>query len=276
MRALDGFTLVSLLASALSVERTACSKLGGGSESHPAQTTANASPAVSSSAGGAAQVATAAPLGASSAGSTRPPIAAMASAAPPVAPSASAAPVALEAAMRAEDWEGALGKWSFENGELVCEGKATSSAIFYKPFHAKDFDLSVQFQFDSLESSAGVLFRYQGQDFYGGATFYQFEWYTHGSHHDRRLSLMKKTWLGPEGPYWIQIVDPKYPDAPIGKWVTYRVRAEGEHLQTWVDGELVFDKQDKAFVRDGRVGLHTFMPRRMRYRGFKVESLDPK
>ncbi len=37
-----------------------------------------------------------------------------------------------------------------------------------------------------------------------------------------------------------------------------------------------FDKQDKAFVRDGRVGLHTFLPRRMRYRGFKVESLDPK
>ena len=121
-----------------------------------------------------------------------------------------------------------------------------------------------------------MLFRYQGQDFYGGATFYQFEWYTHGSHHDRRLSLMKKTWLGAEGPYWIQIVDPKYPDAPIGKWVTYRVRAEGEHLQTWVDGEIVFDKQDKAFVRDGRVGLHTFMPRKMRYRGFKVESLDPK
>jgi hypothetical protein len=268
MRVVDGFTLVSLLASALSVERSACSKLGGGSESHPGQTTSMAPP----SAAPAPVASSAAPL----------PVATNAVASASAAPSASLAVAAVAASaapdpgMRPEDWEGALGKWSFENGELVCEGKATSSAIFYKPFHAKDFDLSVQFQFESMESSAGVLFRYQGQDFYGGATFYQFEWYAHGSHHDKRLSLMKKTWLGGDGPYWIQIVDPKYPEAPIGKWVTYRVRAEGEHLQTWVDGELVFDKQDKAFVRDGRVGLHTFMPRKMRYRGFKVESLDPK
>jgi hypothetical protein len=178
--------------------------------------------------------------------------------------------------MREGDWESPLGKWHFENGELICDGKATSSVIFYKPLRAKDFDLSVELQFEGVESSAGVVFRYQGNDFYNGATFYQFEWYTHGSHHDKRLSLMKKTYLGPEGPYWIQIVEPKYPEAPINRWIRYRVRAEGEHLQTWVDGELAFDKVDKAFVRDGRIALHTFQPRRTRYRDFKVETLDAK
>ncbi len=177
--------------------------------------------------------------------------------------------------MRPEDWAGAIGAWTFDHGELVCEGKITSSAIFYEPLRPRDFDLSVQFEFESVESSAGVVFRDDGRDFHSAASFYQFEWYTRGTHHDKRLSLMKKMWAaGQEGPWWIQIVEPKYPEAPLHEWRTFRVRAEGEHLRTWLDGELVFDKIDKTFVRAGRVALHTFQARKMRYRRFRIESLD--
>lgn len=263
MRAVVTFSLLASLTAALGVGRSACSKLGG-SDAHPSQPSPVSPPAVASA------VASTPPAPASA--SAAPSAVASASAAPSASPSA---PIAA-AEMRAEDWEGPLGKWHFENGELVCDGKATSSVIFYKPIRAKDFDLSVDFQFEGVESSAGVVFRYQGNDFYNGSTFYQFEWYSHGSHHDKRLSLMKKTYLGPDGPFWIQIVEPKYPEAPINRWIHYRVRAEGERLQTWVDAELAFDKVDKAFVRDGRIALHTFQPRKTRYRDFKVEVLDPK
>jgi hypothetical protein len=260
MRAAVALSLLSALAGTFAFGRSACSKLGSGSSDSavgPAQ-----SPVSSVTTPAAAKSVASAPA------ASAPVVVASASASTPPAPE--------PPPMRKEDWEDALGTWSFENGELVCEGKATSSVIFYKGFRAKDFELKVQFLFESVESSAGVLFRYQGRDFYANATFYQFEWYTRGSHHDRRLSLMRKTYLGNEGPYWIQIVEPKYPDAPMNVWKTYRVRAEGDHMQTWIDDELVFDKHDATFVRDGRVGLHTFMPRKMRYRRFEVSSLDAK
>jgi hypothetical protein len=178
--------------------------------------------------------------------------------------------------MRAEEWDGLIGRWTFEpTGELTCECNTASSSIYRKGFDAKDFDLRVEFRFMSQESSAGVLFRFRGDDFYTDATFYQFEWYTRGSHHDKRLSLMMKSPINnsPDR-YWIQLVEPKYPEAPIDQWKSFRVRAVGDHLETWLDGELVFDKHDPTFVRKGRVGLHTFMPRKMQYRGFSVVSLD--
>lgn len=171
--------------------------------------------------------------------------------------------------MRREDWEIAIGKWTFEDGEATCECKATSSLIYWKHSKPKDFDASVEVFFLTVESSAGIIFRERGEDFYEDATFYQFEWYTRGTHHDKRLSLMKKN------PYWVQIVTPKFPEAPLGKWIKLRVRAEGGRLQNWVDDELVFDKVDDTFVRTGKIGLHVFQPRKIRLRDFRLTVLGP-
>ena len=140
---------------------------------------------------------------------------------------------------------------------LSMGGAQALNVAFARP---KDFDFSVEVMFEKDESSAGIVFREQGDDFYRDASFYQFEWYTHGSHHDRRLSFMKKN------PYWVQLVEPKYPDAPYGKWITLRVRAEGDFVQTFVDQSAAFSKHDTTFVREGRLGLHCFMPRRVRFR----------
>ncbi len=180
-----------------------------------------------------------------------------------------AAPAA-PAPMRREDWEVAIGKWTFEpTGEAWCEGKANSSLLWWKRDRPKDFDASVEVKFLGPESSAGILFRAKGEDFYKDAAFYQFEWYTRGTHHDKRLSLMKKN------PYWVQIVEPKYPEAPYDRWITLRVRAEGDRLRTFVDGEEVFDKRDATFVRPGKIGLHVFQPRKTRFRNFRLEALSP-
>ncbi|MBI2395147.1 MAG: DUF1080 domain-containing protein, partial [Deltaproteobacteria bacterium] len=157
--------------------------------------------------------------------------------------------------------------WTFENGEASCECKATSSLLYWKHAKPKDFDASIEVFFLTVESSAGIIFRERGEDFYEDATFYQYEWYTRGTHHDKRLSLMFKN------PYWVQIVTPKFPEAPLGKWIELRVRAEGDHLQSWVDGELVFDKVDKTFVRTGKIGIHVFQPRKIRLRDFRLTVL---
>ncbi len=170
---------------------------------------------------------------------------------------------------RREQWEIAIGKWTFEeNGEISCECKATSSLLWWKAAKPKDFDASVEVYFPTVEASAGILFRSRGEDFYEDATFYQFEWYTRGTHHDKRLSLMRKN------PYWVQIVEPKYPEAPLNKWIKLRVRAVGDRIQTWVDDELVFEKTDATFVRTGKLGLHVFQPRKIRMRDFRLTVLD--
>lgn len=171
---------------------------------------------------------------------------------------------------RREDWEVAIGKWTFEeNGEVSCECKATSSLLWWKASRPKDFEASVEVYFPTVEASAGILFRSRGEDFYEDATFYQFEWYTRGSHHDKRLSLMKKN------PYWVQIVTPTFPEAPLEKWIKLRVRAVGDRLVTWVGDEQVFEKADATFLRTGKVGLHVFQPRKIRFRDFRLTVLTP-
>jgi hypothetical protein len=181
------------------------------------------------------------------------------------ASTAAEADAAGEGAFRLDDWELAIGKWTFlPNGEVETDGKGMSALMWRKGVVAKDLDVEVDVRFFTSESSAGVLFRATGKDFYEDATFYQFEWYTRGTHHDRRLSLMVKD------PRWIQIVEPKYPEAPYEQWIRFRVRAIGDHLETFVDGERVFDRRDTRYLREGKIGLHCFMPRRVRFRRFRM------
>lgn len=186
-----------------------------------------------------------------------------------VAPAASGSEgPAAAAPMRPEDWELGPGKWTFEpDGTVACECKSNSHVLWWKRSQPKDFDVSVEVQFLGDESSAGVVFRTQGQDFYNDMSFYQFEWYTRGTHHDKRLSLMRKN------PYWVQIVTPLFPEAPYKTWIALRVRAEGDHLETFVDGKRVFDKKDATFVRPGRLGLHVFQPRRTLFRKWRLTPL---
>ncbi len=213
-----------------------------------------------------------------------PPSAAAALSAPPSADAVPAPSVlaATDAALASpfvrEEWEVVAGHWEFEEtGELACECKTNSSLVYRKGAQPKNFDASFDVMFFGVESSAGLVFREVGDDFYNEATFYQFEWYTAGTHHDKRLSLMTKQFVsgasGKRGPFWIQIVEPRYPTAPYDKWTRFRVRADGDQLKTWIDGELQFEKRDPTFVREGKIGLHVFQPRKVRFRDFRLQPL---
>jgi len=196
----------------------------------------------------------------------------------PVAPSTSAIAAEAQKPFVRDEWDVIAGRWEFEeNGELTCECKTNGSLVFRRGARPKDFDLSVDVMFFGVESSAGIVFRELGEDFYNEATFYQFEWYTVGTHHDKRLSLMTKQYVfgasGRKGPFWIQIVEPKYPEAPYDRWIRYRVRVQGDRIETFIDGERVFDKRDPTFVREGRLGLHVFQPRKAKFRDFALTTL---
>ena len=148
----------------------------------------------------------------------------------------------------ADEWEVRRGAWHFEpNGELSCEAKNAAALIFRKGAVVRDVEMSVEVMFFRCESSAGLIFRSDDKD-YQAMSFYQFEWYTKGTHHDKRLSLMTKN------PAWNQIVEPTTPEAPYNKWIELKVRAQGEELRTWVDGVEAFAKRDRTLLREGESG----------------------
>jgi len=173
-----------------------------------------------------------------------------------------------ETVFEKRQWKVHQGKWRFEKGELVCLGKGRSSLIYRRGFQARDFDLSVQVKFLGPDSSAGLVFRAAGKSYYRDITFYQYEWYTRGRHHGRRLSLMRKT------PRWKQIVPPILREPPMDRWITFRVRAKGELIECFVDSKKVFTRRDRAFVRKGSVGLHVFQPRAVRFRRPVLTTLE--
>jgi hypothetical protein len=163
---------------------------------------------------------------------------------------------------RAGDWDVQQDEWRFDpEGELRSAGRR--ALVYHRTARPRDLDFAVEVMFLGPESSAGLVFRAAGAG-YGGTTFYQFEWYTRGRHHDRRLSLMVKN------PRWKQIVVPLYPEAPVDRWIALRVRARGDLIECFVDGRLVFTKRDRTFLRPGRVGLHVWQPRAVRFRGYRL------
>ena len=180
-------------------------------------------------------------------------------------PAAAEAPASQPAGgFRAADWLVRQGQWQFTDaGELECAGKGRSSLVYHATARPRDLDVSVEVMFLGPESSAGIVFRAAGAP-YGRETFYQLEWYTRGTHHDKRLSLMVKN------PKWKQIVKPTYPDAPYRKWITLRVRAVGDVIECFVDGQLAFRQRDRTYQRAGLVGLHVWQPRAVKFRGWRL------
>jgi hypothetical protein len=189
----------------------------------------------------------------------------------PSAPRQARADEAGAPRIRAKDWQGRQGRWRFgDDGVLETDGKTRSSVLVRRDVSARDLDLTVEVMFLGPESSAGFFFRAVGRSFYDDMTFYQFEWYTRGHHHDRRLSLMVKK------PYWrwTQIVTPILREAPFNTWITFRLRAQGELIECWIDSARVFSKRDRTYLRAGRLGLHVFQPQRVRFRNLRLTALS--
>jgi hypothetical protein len=180
-----------------------------------------------------------------------------------------AAAGAEESGFAPGDWRVRQGKWRFQpDGELRCEGSGISSLVEHRSGALRDLELSVEVKFPGPSSSAGIFFRAEGRRFYGETTFYQFEWYTAGPHHGKRLSLMVKK---PRA--WQQIVVPIVREPPLGRWIVLTVRAQGERIDAFVDGEQVFSKRDRSLLRAGRFGLHVFQARPVHFRRFRLTRL---
>jgi hypothetical protein len=138
-------------------------------------------------------------------------------------------------------------KWYVEDGLLVCES-GPDKAYGYLSTDAdyKNFDLSVEFR-QEANGNSGVFFRstFEGTKVKG----WQVE--VAPPNHDTGgvYESYQRGWLK-------QIADEEEGYLKMGEWNKMRIRVEGDHVQTWLNGHPMVDFSDEIIGRgEGAIAL---------------------
>jgi hypothetical protein len=158
-------------------------------------------------------------------------------------------------------------KWYVENGELVCEsGPDKQYGYLATEKFYKNFDLSLEFR-QEANGNSGVFFRstIEGTKVSG----WQVE--VAPPNHDTGgiYESYGRGWL-------VQIPDEKETILKAGEWNTLRIRVEGDHVQTFLNGQPMVDMTDaKIGAADGSVALqiHDGGGIKVRWRNLKLQPL---
>ena len=138
-------------------------------------------------------------------------------------------------------------KWYVADGELICEsGPDKGYGYLATEQFYKNFDLSLQFK-QEANGNSGVFFRstIEGTKISG----WQVE--VAPKNHDTGgiYESYGRGWL-------VQIPDEKENILKPEEWNTLRIRVEGDHVQTWLNGQSMVDMNDpKIGAANGSVAL---------------------
>lgn len=138
-------------------------------------------------------------------------------------------------------------KWYVDNGELVCEsGPDKGYGYLATDKHYKDFDLSVEFK-QEANGNSGVFIRSTVE----GTKVNGWQVEVAPPNHDTGgiYESYGRGWL-------IQIPDEKENILKPGEWNKLRIRAEGDRVQTWLNGQQMVDLKDEKIGKgEGGVAL---------------------
>ncbi|MCE7067843.1 DUF1080 domain-containing protein [Dyadobacter sp. CY326] len=158
-------------------------------------------------------------------------------------------------------------KWFVENGELICEsgpdkqyGYLTTNKFY------KNFDLSLQFK-QEANGNSGVFFR----STVDGTKVSGWQVEVAPPNHDTGgiYESYGRNWL-------VQIPDEKEGFLKMGEWNTLRIRAEGDNVKTWLNGNSMVDFTDaKIGAGNGSIALqiHDGGGIKVRWKNITVEEL---
>lgn len=140
-------------------------------------------------------------------------------------------------------------KWYVEKGELVCEsGPDKGYGYLATEKSYKNFELSVQFK-QGANGNSGVFFRSTIAPGSTKISGWQVE--VAPPNHDTGgiYESYGRGWL-------IQIPDDKEGFLKFGEWNTLKIRVEGSHVQTWLNGNAMVDLTDeKIGAANGSIAL---------------------
>ncbi|CCH03288.1 protein of unknown function DUF1080 [Fibrella aestuarina BUZ 2] len=138
-------------------------------------------------------------------------------------------------------------KWYVDNGELICEsGPDKQYGYLATEAFYKNFDLSVQFK-QEANGNSGVFFRstIDGTRISG--------WQVEVAPKDHDTGGIYESY----GRGWLeQIPAEKETILKPGEWNTLRIRVEGDHVQTYLNGKPMVDMRDaKIGAANGSIAL---------------------
>lgn len=138
-------------------------------------------------------------------------------------------------------------KWYVEDGLLICEsGPDKAYGYLSTDKDYKNFDLTVEFQ-QEANGNSGVFFRstFEGTKVKG----WQVE--VAPPNHDTGgvYESYKRGWLK-------QIPDEEEGYLKMGEWNKMRIRVDGDHVQTWLNGHAMVDFDDEIIGEgEGAIAL---------------------
>ena len=163
-------------------------------------------------------------------------------------------------------WTGDPKLWSVENGEIVGRSPGLEhNSFLMSDLAAKDFRLSLEIKLVDDVGNSGVQFRTESLNGYEEVQGPQADagpgWWGKLYEENGRQLLSDKS--GEE-------------HVKKGEWNQYEIRAEGHHIQTWINGKPCVDLEDPAGKMSGVFALqiHSGVPMEVRVRNLHLEVLD--
>ncbi len=159
-------------------------------------------------------------------------------------------------------WSGDPELWSIEDGEIV--GRTTAplaaNAFLVSDFLAGDFRLSLDVKLMPNEANSGIQFRSQpleGGEIAGYQADVGAGWWGKLYEENGRALLWTESGEAHVRP---------------GEWNHYEIRAVGDHVQTWINGEPCVDLHDAPGRRIGQIALqmHSGPPMEVRFRNLSL------
>lgn len=140
------------------------------------------------------------------------------------------------------------GKWYVENGCLATEnGEEREYGYLGTREYYKDFDLTLEF--NQISDGNSGLFFHSFIEGYNKVHGWQCEVAPKGNDTGGIYESYGRGWL-------VQIPDEKEEILKEHEWNTLRLRVEGDHVQTWLNGEPMIDiNDDKIGAVSGRIML---------------------
>lgn len=157
-----------------------------------------------------------------------------------------------------EDWY-VVGdaNWEFVDNELVGSTKSGSGFIVTKQTY-KNFNLELDFMPDS-DINSGIFIRCEN-DTLSSKNCYEINiWDTHPNQENRTGAV-------------VNIYPPLGQVHTIGKWNTFKIMANMNHLQVWVNDVLTIDAQDDSHI-EGYIGLQAAGLEEIRFKNIKISEL---
>lgn len=158
-------------------------------------------------------------------------------------------------------------KWYVENGELICEsGPDGEYGYLATNKYYNDFDFSVDF-LQEADGNSGIFFRsfIEGEVSVSG-------WQVEVAPPKHNSGGIYESY----GRGWLHKIPEGKGDVNMGEWNTMRIKLVGDHVQTWLNGELMTDMTDDLIgSAQGRIALqiHSGGGIRVRWKNFKLDEL---